>query len=169
VAGASLTLAVPPAGAAVAEPGPGPASGSQAAAAEDFQQVNLAKGEPEVGEPMSLAVLPDRSVLHTSRDGELRITDAAGTTRLAGQLDVYAHDEEGLQGVGVDPQFTTNRFIYLYERLRVRLNGVKINDFTNTDPVRSLRDGHVGIQNHGADDRMSFRDIRIRELPVKCH
>ncbi|MET9793832.1 PQQ-dependent sugar dehydrogenase [Streptomyces canus] len=108
LAGASLTLAVPQAGAAVAEPG------ATQAAAEDFQQVTLAKGEPEVGEPMSLAVLPDRSVLHTSRDGELRITDAAGTTRLAGKLDVYSHDEEGLQGVGVDPQFTTNRFIYLY-------------------------------------------------------
>jgi glucose/arabinose dehydrogenase/PKD repeat protein len=114
LAGASLTLAAPQAGAAVAEPGAASASGSPAAAAEDFQQVTLAKGEPEVGEPMSLAVLPDRSVLHTSRDGELRITDAAGTTRLAGKLDVYSHDEEGLQGVGVDPQFTTNRFIYLY-------------------------------------------------------
>ncbi|MFF1307646.1 ThuA domain-containing protein [Streptomyces sp. NPDC058307] len=52
------------------------------------------------------------------------------------------------------------------ERLRVWLNGVKINDFTNTDPARSLRDGHVGIQNHGADDQVSFRDIRIRELPA---
>ncbi|WP_053853214.1 ThuA domain-containing protein [Streptomyces sp. NRRL B-24085] len=52
------------------------------------------------------------------------------------------------------------------ERLRVWLNGVKINDFTNTDPARSLRDGHVGIQNHGADDQVSFRDIRIKELPV---
>ncbi|KOU78086.1 glycosyl hydrolase [Streptomyces sp. MMG1533] len=53
------------------------------------------------------------------------------------------------------------------ERLRVWLNGVKINDFTNTDPARSLTDGHVGIQNHGADDRVSFRDIRIKELPAK--
>ncbi|RMB84200.1 ThuA domain-containing protein [Streptomyces shenzhenensis] len=53
------------------------------------------------------------------------------------------------------------------ERLRIWLNGVKINDFTNTDPARSLRDGHVGIQNHGADDQVSFRDIRIKELPVK--
>ncbi|WP_436801353.1 ThuA domain-containing protein [Streptomyces griseorubiginosus] len=53
------------------------------------------------------------------------------------------------------------------ERLRVWLNGVKINDFTNTDPARSLRDGHVGIQNHGADDQVSFRSIRIRELPAK--
>jgi glucose/arabinose dehydrogenase/PKD repeat protein len=110
LAGASLTLAAPQAGAAVADPGAAPA----AAVAEDFQQVTLAKGEPEVGEPMSLAVLPDRSVLHTSRDGELRITDAAGNTRLAGKLDVYTHDEEGLQGIGVDPDFTTNRFIYLY-------------------------------------------------------
>lgn len=54
------------------------------------------------------------------------------------------------------------------ERLRVWLNGVKINDFTNTDPARSLSDGHIGIQNHGADDQVSFRDIRIKELPVRA-
>lgn len=54
------------------------------------------------------------------------------------------------------------------ERLRVWLNGVKINDFTNTDPARSLRDGHFGIQNHGADDQVSFRDIRIKELPARA-
>ncbi|WP_327319113.1 ThuA domain-containing protein [Streptomyces sp. NBC_01235] len=53
------------------------------------------------------------------------------------------------------------------ERLRVWLNGVKINDFSNTDPARSLRDGHIGLQNHGADDQVSFRDVRIKELPVK--
>ncbi|MFD3377763.1 MULTISPECIES: ThuA domain-containing protein [unclassified Streptomyces] len=53
------------------------------------------------------------------------------------------------------------------ERLRVWLNGVKINDFTNTDPARNLRDGHVGIQNHGAEDQVSFRDIRIKELPAR--
>ncbi|WP_326574735.1 PQQ-dependent sugar dehydrogenase [Streptomyces sp. NBC_00481] len=109
LAGASLSLTAPAAGAADADP-----KSAAAAAAEDFQQVTLAKGEPEVGEPMSLAVLPDRSVLHTSRDGELRLTDTAGNTRLAGKLDVYSHDEEGLQGIGVDPGFADNRFIYLY-------------------------------------------------------
>ncbi|MER5179163.1 PQQ-dependent sugar dehydrogenase [Streptomyces sp. NPDC002896] len=112
LAGASLALAAPPAGAA--DPEANASTTASAAAAEDFQQVTLAKGEPEVGEPMSLAVLPDRSVLHTSRDGELRITDAAGNTRVAGKLDVYSHDEEGLQGIGVDPGFADNRFIYLY-------------------------------------------------------
>ncbi|MEE1929738.1 PQQ-dependent sugar dehydrogenase [Streptomyces sp. TRM 70351] len=82
--------------------------------AADFQQVTLAKGEPETGEPMTLAVLPDRSVLHTSRDGTVRITDAAGNTKVSGRLPVYRHDEEGLQGVGVDPGFADNRFVYLY-------------------------------------------------------
>jgi glucose/arabinose dehydrogenase/PKD repeat protein len=82
--------------------------------AADYHQVELAKGVGEMGEPMSLAVLPDRSVLHTSRNGQLRRTDAAGTTTVIGTLAVYSHDEEGLQGVGVDPGFATNRFIYLY-------------------------------------------------------
>ncbi|MCX5562000.1 PQQ-dependent sugar dehydrogenase [Streptomyces sp. NBC_00038] len=108
LAAASLTLTAPAAGAAVADPA------EVTAAAEDFQQVTLAKGEPEVGEPMSLAVLPDRSVLTTSRDGELRLTDSAGNTKLAGKIDVYSHDEEGLQGIGLDPGFAENRFIYLY-------------------------------------------------------
>ncbi|MCQ8194456.1 ThuA domain-containing protein [Streptomyces rugosispiralis] len=53
------------------------------------------------------------------------------------------------------------------ERLRIWLNGVKINDFTNRDPVRSLRQGYVGIQNHGEGDEVSFRDIRVKDLPAK--
>ncbi|MEF9901696.1 PQQ-dependent sugar dehydrogenase [Streptomyces sp. P9-A2] len=99
-------------GAAAAAP-PGPADGPRAAVAE-FQQVTLAKGVAETGEPMTLTVLPDRSVLHTSRDGSVRLTDGAGNTKVAGRLDVYSHDEEGLQGVAVDPAFASNRFVYLY-------------------------------------------------------
>ncbi|MEU8233350.1 PQQ-dependent sugar dehydrogenase [Actinoplanes sp. NPDC048967] len=82
--------------------------------AADFQQVELARGVAELGEPMSMAVLPDRSVLHTARNGVLRRTTAAGVTSVIGTLPVYTHDEEGLQGVGVDPSFSSNRFIYLY-------------------------------------------------------
>ncbi|MEV6175745.1 lectin [Streptomyces sp. NPDC052015] len=93
---------------------PADPDGRPAAAAVEFQQVTLAKGVAETGEPMTLAVLPDRSVLHTARDGTLRLTNAAGTTTVAGKLDVYSHDEEGLQGVAVDPGFASNRHIYLY-------------------------------------------------------
>ncbi|MFD3309588.1 PQQ-dependent sugar dehydrogenase [Streptomyces sp. NPDC058694] len=102
-------LPMPQAAARQADPAPGPK-----AAAVEFQQVTLAKGVAETGEPMTLAVLPDRSVLHTSRDGTIRLTNAAGTTAVAGKLDVYSHDEEGLQGVAVDPGFASNRSIYLY-------------------------------------------------------
>ncbi|PPS72641.1 PQQ-dependent sugar dehydrogenase, partial [Streptomyces sp. 46] len=109
-----LLLAVgTPATVAGAHPGH-PEHDEPAAAEGQFQQVPLAKGEPETGEPMSLAVLPDRSVLHTSRDGTLRLTDQGGVTKIAGKLDVYSHDEEGLQGVGIDPDFKNNRAIYLY-------------------------------------------------------
>ncbi|GAB3953004.1 lectin [Streptomyces sparsus] len=103
-------LPVHPAVAAPADPG----GRAEAPAAPDFQQVTLAKGVVETGEPMTLAVLPDRSVLHTSRDGTVRLTNAAGTTKVAGKLDVYSHDEEGLQGVAVDPDFSSNRHVYLY-------------------------------------------------------
>ncbi len=109
-----LLLAVgTPATVAGAHPGH-PEHDEPAAAEGQFQQVPLAKGEPEMGEPMSLAVLPDRSVLHTSRDGTLRLTDQGGVTKVAGKISVYSHDEEGLQGVGIDPDFTNNRAIYLY-------------------------------------------------------
>ncbi|MGP3637876.1 ThuA domain-containing protein [Streptomyces sp. 24-1644] len=106
----TLALGVAPGASA----GPRTQNAAADAAAEDFQQVTLAKGGAETGEPMSLAVLPDRSVLHTSRSGELRITDSAGNTRVAGTIPVYSHDEEGLQGVGIDPDFSENRAIYLY-------------------------------------------------------
>ncbi len=42
------------------------------------------------------------------------------------------------------------------ERLEIFLNGRKINDFTNTDPARSLRQGYIGLQNHGDGDEVSL-------------
>ncbi|MFD3540247.1 lectin [Streptomyces sp. NPDC058662] len=96
---------------------------AHAPTAHEFQQVTLAKGVAETGEPMTLAVLPNRSVLHTSRDGTLRLTDSAGTTTVAGKLDVYSHDEEGLQGVAADPGFSSNRYVYLYYAPRLATPG----------------------------------------------
>ncbi|GAA3429112.1 lectin [Streptosporangium nondiastaticum] len=107
---AGLTaLVTAPAGPAAAA-----APADPAAAAADFQQVALAKGVAEVGEPMTISVLPDRSVLHTARNGTLRRTDADGTTSVIANIPVYTHDEEGLQGVAADPGFSSNRYVYLY-------------------------------------------------------
>ncbi|MER7176634.1 ThuA domain-containing protein [Streptomyces mesophilus] len=49
------------------------------------------------------------------------------------------------------------------ERLEIFLNGRKINDFTNTDPARSLKQGHIGLQNHGSGDDVAFRNVRIKQ------
>lgn len=46
-------------------------------------------------------------------------------------------------------------------RLTVELNGVRINDYTDTVPERRLGPGHIGLQNHGTGDEVSFRNIVI--------
>jgi cytochrome c len=83
-----------------------------------YQKVTL---NDRPGEPMSLAVLPDRRVLHTTRQGEVRLHDPrTGLNTLAAELDVYEHDEEGLQSVAVDPAFRRNHWVYLYYSPRGR-------------------------------------------------
>jgi cytochrome c len=78
----------------------------------DFQKVVI---DATPGEPIDLAVLPDGSVLHTERGGEVWLHDAdTGLKTLAAKLDVYTHDEEGLQSIALDPNFEENGWIYLY-------------------------------------------------------
>ena len=67
------------------------------------------------GEPMDVALLPDGSVLHATRQGHVWLHDAkSGLKTLAAKLDVYQHDEEGLQNIALDPNFEKNGWIYLY-------------------------------------------------------
>jgi cytochrome c len=85
-----------------------------------FQKVML---NDRPGEPMSLAVLPDGRVLHTSRRGEVRLHNPRTglNTLIVNMADedenprgLYQHDEEGLQGIAIDPNFEENRWVYLY-------------------------------------------------------
>jgi cytochrome c len=77
-----------------------------------FQKVAI---DQTPGEPIDLAVLPDGRVLHTERSGEVWLHDPdTGLKTLAAKLDVYSHDEEGLQSIAIDPNFAQNGWIYLY-------------------------------------------------------
>ncbi|MDT0343533.1 PQQ-dependent sugar dehydrogenase [Streptomyces litchfieldiae] len=113
IATAALTAAALLTGPAVSaahggHPAEPPATGG------DFQKVVL---NDMPGEPIDLVVLPDSRVLHTTRDGQVWLNDPdTGFNTVAAQLDVYQHDEEGLQSIAVDPGFngTTNRWVYLY-------------------------------------------------------
>jgi hypothetical protein len=60
----------------------------------DFDKVTLTT---EVGEPMSMAVLPDRRVLHTNRHGQIRLYDpATAATKIITSLPVYQFSEDGM-------------------------------------------------------------------------
>ncbi|MFC5813686.1 PQQ-dependent sugar dehydrogenase [Nonomuraea harbinensis] len=81
-----------------------------------FQKVTL---NDNPGEPMDLAVLPDSRVLHTTRKGEIWLHDPkTGLNTLAADLDVYQHDEEGLQSIALSPGFgkgsKKDDWVYLY-------------------------------------------------------
>ena len=99
---------------------PGAASAQDFPDQSEFQKVQL---NDRPGEPMSLAVLPDARVLHTARTGEVRIHNPRNglNTLVINMADtqqnprgLYQHDEEGLQGIAVDPDFESNRWVYLY-------------------------------------------------------
>ncbi|MFC4010174.1 PQQ-dependent sugar dehydrogenase [Nonomuraea purpurea] len=82
----------------------------------DFQKVTL---NDNPGEPMDLAVLPDSRVLHTTRKGEVWLHDPkTGLNTLAARLNVYQHDEEGLQSIALSPGFgkgpKKDDWVYLY-------------------------------------------------------
>lgn len=77
----------------------------------NYEKVLLTKN---VGEPLDMAILPDSRVLHTARNGDIRLTDpATGTTRTINQVPVYANSEDGLQGIALDPAFAENGWVYL--------------------------------------------------------
>jgi cytochrome c len=99
-----VALIAAPTGARAQEPPP-PATSFEKVTLDDFP-----------GEPMNLAVLPDGRVLHTTRAEEVRCTHnpRTGLNTLAATLDVYQHDEEGLQSVAIDPSFETNHWVYGY-------------------------------------------------------
>ncbi|MDH2428655.1 PQQ-dependent sugar dehydrogenase [Sphaerisporangium sp. TRM90804] len=103
----ALVVAAPLAGPALAHPGHDPATEWS-----DYEKITLTK---TVGEPIDLAVLPDRRVLHTARTGEVRLTDpATGVTKVVSTIPVYNNSEDGLQTIAIDPGFAENKWVYVY-------------------------------------------------------
>ncbi|MDX3519143.1 ThuA domain-containing protein [Streptomyces scabiei] len=104
-----------------------------------------------------------QSALDHGYEVQIDATDAPDRT--TGSIYAVKAPDTAARDAALNPPGEWNTFEVLVEgaRLQVWLNGVKINDFTDTDPARSLA-GHVGIQNHGTGDDVSFRDIRIKDL-----
>jgi hypothetical protein len=103
------------------------------------------------------------SAVNNGYEIQIDATDAADRT--TGAVYTFKSADLAARDAALNPPGEWNSYELLVEgeRLQIFLNGVKINDFTNTDPVRSLA-GHIGIQNHGTGDDVSFRNVRIKEL-----
>ncbi len=103
------------------------------------------------------------SAVNNGYEIQIDATDAADRT--TGSVYTFQSANIAARDAALNPVGEWNAFEILVEgeRVRIYLNGSLINDFTNTNPVRSLA-GHIGIQNHGSGDDVSFRNIRIKEL-----
>ena len=127
-------------------------------AATRFEKVVL---DDFPGEPMNLAVLPDGRVLHTTRPGEVRIHDPkTGLNTLAAELDVYEHDEEGLQSVAVDPDFERNRWVYVYY-------SPPLNTPADKPETAALNEGDAPEFGTAADFRKFKGVIRLSRMKLK--
>jgi hypothetical protein len=112
-------------------------------------------GFPPSDDPWS-AVNNGYEVQIDATDADDRTTGAVYTFQAA---DLAARDA----ALNPPGEWNTYELLVEGERLRVFLNGVQINDFTNADPARSLA-GHIGLQNHGDGDEAAFRNVRIKEI-----
>nr|WP_317623051.1 PQQ-dependent sugar dehydrogenase [Thiohalomonas denitrificans] len=77
-----------------------------------IQVETLAEG---LEHPWGLAFLPDRRMLVTERPGRLRIVSPEGdiSEPVTGVPEVFARGQGGLLDVALDPEFTSNRLVYL--------------------------------------------------------
>jgi cytochrome c len=69
----------------------------------------------KLDEPTELVVLDDQRVLFTERKGKLKLYNPkTGKTKVVGEVPVYTKQEYGLMGLNIDPNFKTNKLIYMY-------------------------------------------------------
>ncbi|MFJ3581983.1 ThuA domain-containing protein [Streptomyces sp. NPDC090127] len=95
---------------------------------------------------------------------EIQIDATDSPDRTTGSVYGFKSADTAVRDAALNPPGEWNTFELRVtgERLEIFLNGRKINDFTNTDPARSLRQGHVGLQNHGEGDTVAFRNVRVK-------
>src|SRR6187401_2538537 len=111
---ASLTLAAFVGLSACNEDGPATPTTPEVPADTSTPPLSRTVWQSGLANPWDIAFLPDSTALITERVGRLRARRFAGAlTTVATIADVLANGEGGLLGMAVDPDFTTNRYVYL--------------------------------------------------------
>lgn len=69
----------------------------------------------DLAEPMEIAQFPDEKIILLERHGTLKLYDpATDRMTIVAKLPVYSEMGDGLLGVGIDPRWEQNHWIYLY-------------------------------------------------------
>jgi glucose/arabinose dehydrogenase len=103
--------------------------------------------------PWEIAFLPDRRALVTERPGRVRLmlADRRLLPDPVADVSVSQRGEDGLLGLAVDPEFSRNRFVYLYRTtgdenqvVRYRLDGERLREqavIVDSIPAAPVHDG----------------------------
>jgi cytochrome c len=84
---------------------PAPSDGS-------FEKVAL---DDNTANPMELAVAPDGRVFYVELGGAVKVYDPeTGAVAKAADIEVHRGNENGLMGIALDPDFSTNDWLYLF-------------------------------------------------------
>ncbi|WP_439555438.1 ThuA domain-containing protein [Dyadobacter sp.] len=91
------------------------------------EKLDFAKARPEenrftkktlatkLDEPTELVVLEDQRVLFSERKGKLKLYNPkTGKVKVVAEVPVYTKQEYGLMGLNIDPNFKTNKLVYMY-------------------------------------------------------
>jgi len=66
-------------------------------------------------EPTELAAMPDGKIIFVERKGAVKVWNpSTNKVKVVAQMPVYIKFEYGLMGVGVDPKFNENKWVYFY-------------------------------------------------------
>jgi PKD repeat protein/glucose/arabinose dehydrogenase len=80
----------------------------------NYQQVKIS-GPPNLSEPIGFDQLPDGRTIQTDRRGGVHLHNpVTGTSQIIANTPVYTQSEDGLYGPGIDPDFSANKWVYLY-------------------------------------------------------
>jgi glucose/arabinose dehydrogenase len=93
--------------------------------AVEFTATAIAAGAPtltrtvlhqNLARPWDIAFTPDGAMLFTLRGGDIRVVPPGASTHqlLHRPADVVAADQSGMLGIAVDPDWATDRFIYVF-------------------------------------------------------
>ncbi len=110
--------------------------------------------------PWAIDFLPDGRMIFTERGGQVSILEN-DTTKIVGTISVTQMGESGLLGLAVDPEFSQNKFIYLYytgpisNRIsRFTLNETLENEKVLVDSIPSGQIHNGGRLKFGPDGKL---------------